>query len=96
MSCGVGHRHGWEPALLWLWCRLAAVARICTLAWETSYAAGAALIRQATTKTSWYRFFSHVLQMQKLGPRDGKRLMFHKFMEEPGLELRGINSQLSS
>ena len=30
---------------LWLWCRLAAVAPIQTLAWEFSHAAGAALKR---------------------------------------------------
>ena len=28
MSCGVGRRHGSGPLLLWLWCRLAATARI--------------------------------------------------------------------
>ena len=28
MSCGVGHRHGSDPALLWLWCRLVAKALI--------------------------------------------------------------------
>ena len=22
LSCGVGHRHGSDPLLLWLWCRL--------------------------------------------------------------------------
>ena len=43
MSCGVGHRHGSDPALLWLWCRLAAVARIQSLAWELPYAVGATL-----------------------------------------------------
>ena len=32
-----------DPALLWLWCRLAAVAPIRPLAWEPPYAAGAAL-----------------------------------------------------
>ena len=26
MSCGLGHRVGLDPELLWLWCRLAAVA----------------------------------------------------------------------
>ena len=26
VSCGVGHRWGSDPALLWLWCRPAAVA----------------------------------------------------------------------
>ena len=43
MSCGIGHRCGSDPALLWLWCRLAAVAPIQPLAWESPYTAGAAL-----------------------------------------------------
>ena len=34
MCCGIGHRHSPDPALLWLWCRLAAVALTGTLAWE--------------------------------------------------------------
>ena len=42
MSSGVGPRHGWDPALLWLWCRPAAVAPIGPLAWEPPYATGAA------------------------------------------------------
>ena len=46
MSCGVGHRHGSDLAWLWLWGRLAAVAPIRPLGWETPYAAGAALKRQ--------------------------------------------------
>ena len=41
MSCGVGHRRGYSPKLLWLW--LAAVAPIGPLVWEPPYAAGAAL-----------------------------------------------------
>ena len=44
MSCGVGHRHGSDLALLWLWHKLAAVvALIRLLAWESPYATGAAL-----------------------------------------------------
>ena len=43
MSCGVGCRRGSDPALLWLWCRLAATAPIKPLAWEPPYALGAAL-----------------------------------------------------
>ena len=43
MSCGVGHKCGWDPALLWLWCRPAAAATIQPLAWELPYAEGAAL-----------------------------------------------------
>ena len=38
MSCGVGHRRGLDPALLWLWRRLEATARIRPLAWEPPYA----------------------------------------------------------
>ena len=43
MSYGVGHRHGSDPALLWLWCRPAAIALIRPLTWELPYATGAAL-----------------------------------------------------
>ena len=43
MSCGVGHRRGSDPALLWPWHRLAATAPIRPLAWEILYATGAAL-----------------------------------------------------
>jgi len=40
---GVGCRHGSDPALLWLWRRLAATAPIGPLAWGPPYAAGAAI-----------------------------------------------------
>ena len=43
MSYDVGHRRGSDPALLWLWRRLAATATIRPLAWEPLYAEGAAL-----------------------------------------------------
>jgi len=43
VSCGVGCRCGLDPALLWLWRRLAATAPIRPLDWERAYAAGAAL-----------------------------------------------------
>ena len=46
MSCGVGCRHGSDLTLLWLWCRLAAIAPIGPLAWEPPYAVGVALKRQ--------------------------------------------------
>ena len=45
MSCGVGQRWGSVPALLWLWCRLAAKAPIGPLAWEPPSAMGGALKR---------------------------------------------------
>ena len=44
MSCGVGHRHGSDPEMLWLWrcrelwCRPAAAAPIGPLARELPYA----------------------------------------------------------
>ena len=43
LSRGVGCRLSLDPVLLWLWCRLAAVAPIRPLAWEPPYAAGVAL-----------------------------------------------------
>ena len=43
MSSGVGRRRGSDPALLWLWRRQVATALIRHLAWELSYATGAAL-----------------------------------------------------
>ena len=46
VSCGVGHRPSSDPALLWLWCGLAAPALIGRLAWEPPYAAAVALKRQ--------------------------------------------------
>ena len=41
MSCGVGHRRDLDAMLLWLRRRLAAIALIQPLAWESPYAAGA-------------------------------------------------------
>ena len=41
MSCGIGHRHGWDLVLLWLWHKPAAEAPIRPLAWELPYAADA-------------------------------------------------------
>ena len=36
--CDIGCRHGSDLALLWLWCRPAAVPLIRLLAWEPPYA----------------------------------------------------------
>ena len=38
MSCRAGRRCGLDPALLWLWCSLAAIALIGPWAWEPPYA----------------------------------------------------------
>jgi len=59
VSCGVGHRRGSDPILLWLWSRLAATAPIRPLAWEPPYAAGATLEkakRQKETNNNNNRF----------------------------------------
>ena len=46
MNWGVGCRFFFDPMLLWLWCRLAAVALIGPLAWELPHAEGVALKRR--------------------------------------------------
>ena len=61
MSCGVGCRHGSDPALLWLWCRPSATAPIRPLAWEPQHATGAALEKAKKKKkrkknVSYYSF----------------------------------------
>ena len=43
MNCGVGHRHGSDTELLWLWCRPASVALIRPLAWKLPYATAVAI-----------------------------------------------------
>uniref|UniRef100_A0A8D0TGI4 Myosin-7 n=1 Tax=Sus scrofa TaxID=9823 RepID=A0A8D0TGI4_PIG len=47
-----------DPALLWLWCRLAAIALIGPLIWELPYAAGVALKRQKDQKKKSCSHFS--------------------------------------
>ena len=49
MSCGVGRRQSSDLALLW--CRLVVTAPIGPLAWEHSYATGAALKKKKTKNT---------------------------------------------
>ena len=49
MSCGAGHRHNLDLALL-LWCRSAAAAPIQPLAWELPYVVGVALKSQKKKK----------------------------------------------
>ena len=60
VSCGVGHRCGLDPALLWLWRRPAATAPTGPLAWEPPYAMGAApekARRQKTNKQTKKQYF---------------------------------------
>ena len=50
MMCGVGSRHGSDPAWLWLWHGPAATALIRPLAWEPPYTVGVALKRHTHTQ----------------------------------------------
>ena len=50
MSCGVGLRCSSDLALLWLWCRLAAVASVRPLALEPPCAAGTSLLDKSQKK----------------------------------------------
>ena len=43
VSCDVGHRHGSDPTLLWLWHRSTAAALIRPSVWGPPYATGVAL-----------------------------------------------------
>ena len=56
-DCGVGRRHGLDPKLLWLWCRLAVVAPIRPLAWESPYATGTALKSKPTNKQKPFKCY---------------------------------------
>ena len=59
VSCGVGHKHGSDPALLWLWCRPAATALIGPLAWEPPYALSTALEKTKKKKFFFRSIFSN-------------------------------------
>ena len=66
MSCGVGCRHGQDPALLWLWRRSAAVALIRPLAWELPYAEGVALKKKKKMKRQikvWEKIFANYKEL---------------------------------
>ena len=75
MSCGVGRRHGLDPALLGLWCRLAAVALIRPLAWKLPYAAGAALKKRKKEKSGKMRPEISTCRTYKYTVKTEKRIM---------------------
>ena len=60
MSCGVGHRHGLDLALPWLQHRPTAEAPIQRLAWETSYAMGAAQEMEKRQKKKYIYIYIHI------------------------------------
>ena len=101
MSCGVGHRRGLDPVLLWLWRRLASAALIQPLAWEPPCAMGAALKRQTNkqAKIELIRLFQDsISDIQTIlglssrevlqGPERGERKV-------PGHTSVGLDSLLS-
>ena len=63
MSYGVGCRHGSDPTLLWLWCRLEATALIRLLGWEPPCATGVALEKteKKNLAPSALNIFPHLL-----------------------------------
>ena len=50
MSYGGGRRQGSDLALLWLWYRPVAIARIRPLAWEPPYAMGTVVEKEKSQK----------------------------------------------
>ena len=56
MSCGIDHRCGSDPMLLWLWRRPVAIAPIQPLGWKLPYAVGMAL----KSKTATTMKFEHL------------------------------------
>ena len=72
MSCDVGRRRISDPVLLWLWRRPAAAASVGPLAWESPYAAGAALNRQRKKKAKVLLPFSTEIICLKTTEAPGK------------------------
>ena len=56
-----------DPPLLWLWCRLTAIAPIQPLAWELSYVMGVALKRQKKKKKEREEIPTAVHEATQLG-----------------------------
>ena len=56
---------GSDPELLWLWCRLVAIAPIQPLAWEPPYAASTALPKQANKRKQNKNIILCLKQLEK-------------------------------
>ena len=81
MSYGIGHRYGLDPMLLWLWCRLAAVAQIQPLAWEPPCATCVALKGKSN-------------QSNGFGEGEAERVMCQGYTAE-ALRLRPVREETS-
>ena len=94
MSYGVGSRHGLDPALLWLWCRLEATTPFRPLDWEPAYAVGVAL-EKAKRQKQTNKKNKHLLQDGELEVgwshpriRKGKReIIFPPLCNQKNLEM---------
>ena len=64
MSFGLSHRHGLDPALLWLWCKPTAIALIQPLAWKLPNAVDVAL--NSEKKKSIVRFYNLIYIPSKI------------------------------
>ena len=66
MSCGVGCRHSLHLALLWLWCRPAAITLIRSIAWELPYATGAAVKSKKFYTKKLYQIVKYTAAFTKM------------------------------
>ena len=93
MSCGIGCRHGSDPALLWLWlwCRLVTTAPIGHLAWEPPHVAGAALEKakkkEEIKSFSWYERNHH---------SEARALEVYQHPQERSVDIHRENMALSA
>ena len=71
--CGVGHRQGLDPVLLWLWGRPSAVAPIGALAWAPPYVASVALKSKKKKKKRRRRRKTHINPLHAMAGQGKKK-----------------------
>ena len=94
VSCGVGYRCGLDLALLWLWHRPAATALIQPLAWESPYAAHAALKAKNKTFNSLWQSNIPLYGYTTFYLPDGKHLNCFYFVANMINDARYIHLQV--
>ena len=82
-----------DPALLWLWCRLAAVAPIGPLAWEPPYATGAALKRHTHTQKKCSLYSTSSSGFFVCSPLDRGHSGWCKVVPHRGFDLHFSNNE---